>query len=76
MKKLIAIIALLSLITACKGSTDYGPCKGLSEAYDDENVVYEISVRNTFWSFIAVETVIAPVLWATSFARCPVAKKP
>ena len=74
MKTIIMSIFVLALLTGCTESTEFGECIGLSDE-EEPNLKYKISVRNAIWSFLAVETVIAPVLWATDFAKCPVARR-
>lgn len=65
-------VLLLALsLTACTGGNQYGECVGLDEADQQPNLEYKISVRNAIWSFIAIETIVAPVLWVTDFAKCP-----
>lgn len=70
-----ALASLLCFARAgCHGSNRYGECIGLGDEADP-NLVYKIDVWNTVWSFLGVETLIAPVLWATSYAKCPVGVK-
>ncbi len=54
----------------CSGSNQYGACQGFSSK--KQGVEYKVSVRNAIWSFIAIETIVAPVLWATDFVYCPI----
>lgn len=73
MKHIILSLCLVSL-TACKTETEFGECIGFQEDESPE-LKYEISVRNAVWTAIAIETVVAPVLWFLTTAKCPVAKK-
>lgn len=69
-------ILLIALLGACNSETKYGPCLGLDDADKrDPTLVYDISVRNAFWSIIGIETIIAPIMWATDYAYCPDGKK-
>lgn len=74
MKKLVLVAAMLLATTGCKSSTEYGECIGIVEDGDPE-LKYKISVRNAIWTLIGVETLIAPVLWLTDYAKCPVGSK-
>jgi len=67
-------LLLALLLVSCSGSNQHGECLGLA---DDKNpaLVYKISVRNAFWSLVGIETIIAPILWATDYAYCPVDRK-
>ena len=71
MKKLLTIATLI-FCSACTGSTEYGECVGLNNDDRDPALRYKVSVWNAAWSVIGFETVIAPVLWATDYAYCPV----
>ena len=67
-KYLVCLVLFLSV--SCKGSTEYGECLGIVED-GDPKLQYKVSVRNAFWSIVGFETIIAPILWATSYAKCP-----
>jgi hypothetical protein len=71
MKYLLLVLFLVS----CSGSNEHGECVGFSDGDRDPRLEYEVSTRNAIWSFIGVETIIAPVLWATDYAYCPVGLK-
>jgi hypothetical protein len=73
MKWLILVVSLGLL--GCKSKTEFGECVGLSKAEADAQLVYEISTRNAIWTILGTETIIAPILWATDFAYCPVKRK-
>ena len=73
--KTFAFLTALLMLTSCKSYNEFGPCIGISSEDARPGLVYKISVRNTIWSFIAFETIIAPVLWATDYAQCPVGEK-
>jgi len=66
MKKLIALIALTTCLTACAESrtingTTYTPYGLFNQDKADPEVVYEVSGGNIFWGFVWVETIIAPI---------------
>jgi hypothetical protein len=71
MKKLIATLALVGLLSACgreatvNGKT-YGTCGAISMATDDdckENAVvkYKPCWGNIIWGAVLIETVVAPI---------------
>lgn len=71
MKKIILAVTLLITTASCTFSNQYGDC--ISPFEDgNPNLEYKVSIRNTVWSIIGLETIIAPVLWATSCGKCPV----
>jgi len=74
MKNKIASTAIALSIafstTACSGSNEHGDCIGIIEEGDPE-LTYNISVWNTVWSVLFFGTVLAPVFWATDYAKCP-----
>jgi len=74
MKAVVLVLGLSFAMLGCKGSTEYGECIG---ALDDgkSHLVYETSIRNAIWSAIAIETIIAQILWLTDYAKCPVGTK-
>jgi hypothetical protein len=72
--KLPAIILAATLLTSCKGSTEYGDCVGINGKQKPE-YQYEISMRNAILAAVLVETIIVPVLWYADYAYCPVGKK-
>lgn len=67
--------AALILLCSCTGSTEFGDCVGFGPDSRKPELKYEVSTRNAMWSIIGWETIIAPVLWATDYAYCPVGKK-
>jgi hypothetical protein len=74
MKKLSALLLGICLLstTACKSESELGECVGFDDDEErDPTLKYELSARNAFWSFIGIETIVAPVLWVTDFAYCP-----
>ena len=71
MKKLILVLSLSAFMFSCKGRSDLGECIGLTDDGESQ-LIYKVSVRNAFWSFVGLETIIAPILWFTDFAKCPV----
>ena len=74
MKALVLIFGLSIAALGCSGSTEYGECIGVVED-GEPNLKYKVSIRNAFWSIIGFETIIAPILWATDYAKCPVGNK-
>lgn len=74
MKNVILVTFLAIGLTSCKGSTEYGECIGLVDE-GDPNLVYKPSTRNAVWTVLGFETIIAPILWLTDYAKCPVAEK-
>ena len=75
MKKLFTVTAILLLTVSCSGSNRYGECVGIDDADRNPNLEYNLSMRNMIWSGLAIETIIAPVLWATDYAYCPIGPK-
>ncbi|MDB4330276.1 hypothetical protein N9948_00970 [bacterium] len=71
MKSFLLSILIL-FITSCSGSTQFGECIGIADE-GNPKLIYETSTRNAIWSFIGIETIIAPILWATDYAKCPIA---
>jgi len=72
--KLLSTLALALALSSCTGSNNLGECIGIAED-GNPKLVYKISVRNTFWSFVGFETIIAPILWVTDYAKCPIGKR-
>ncbi len=72
MKNTIMIMSLL-LLASCSGRNEYGECVGLASD-KKPNLKYEVSVRNAFWSVVGFQTIIAPILWATDYVYCPIAR--
>ncbi len=75
MRKIALFVALS--FSACESSNEYGECMGIADdpPASQECTRYRVSVWNAVLSFIFVETIIAPVLWATSYAKCPTSEK-
>lgn len=56
----------------CKLSTQHGKCVGIYN--DDEkksHLKYEFSMRNAIWTFLGIETIIAPIVWLLYGIECP-----
>ena len=70
MKKFLAVISLMAVCT-CSGSNQYGKCVGIMEK-ENPKLEYNINIWNTFWSAIGFEWILPPVLWVTSYAKCPI----
>lgn len=68
-------IFILLFLISCSGSNKYGECVGFSDSERNPNLIYEVSVGNAIWTVLGFETIIAPILWATDYVYCPVAKK-
>ena len=75
MKKLFTIATIMLLFTSCSGSNKHGECVGFDSKDRDPKLEYRLSVRNTFWSVVGIETIIAPILYATDYAYCPIGPK-
>lgn len=75
MKKLLTIFLAALLLSGCAASTEFGPCVGISNAEQNPNFVYDISVRNVIVGVIFSETVIVPVIVILKEFQCPVGKK-
>ena len=71
---MIRYLLVLLLLSSCSGHRDLGECIGVVDE-GDPKLVYETDVRNTVWSVIAFQTLIAPILWATDYAKCPIRRK-
>lgn len=69
------VVLFLVLLAGCKGHTDYGECVGLDDDEKVKGLIYKFSVRNAVWSVVGFETIIAPILWMTDYARCPVGRE-
>lgn len=70
MKKAIAILAIMALLTGCTSSNEFGECIG---AFDDKKpgADYKLSVWNTVLAVIFVETVVVPVVVVANQSLCP-----
>ena len=65
------LLVLMLTLASCSGSNQLGECIGIADE-GQPHLVYKTSVRNTVWSFIGIEMILPPILWATSYAKCPV----
>ena len=85
MKKLIALILSVSLLTACgrpmdittaTGTKEY-PTYGLFNESTDKskNVCYKISVGNVVWSIVLIETIVMPVYFVGFSLYNPIGPK-
>ena len=74
MRKFLCFIGLVFLVS-CSGSNQHGECVGFDELDRHPNLVYRISIRNTIWSVVGFQTIVAPVLFFTDYAYCPVGLK-
>ncbi len=74
----IVLIGMLAL-AGCRGSTEYGECVGIQDAYQAEqqhpDLEYKLSVRNTVLGIIFFQTIFAPVIWLAADFKCPVGRK-
>lgn len=73
MRKLFLALALV-MIFGCKPSTEYGECIGFDDDKKPE-LVYNVSVRNAFWSVVGIQFILPPIWWAVDFVYCPVGEK-
>lgn len=73
MKKLIAAIVLLSMVTGCTSSTALGPCVGIG-VRQDPSLIYQPSAWNLFLAIVFIETIIVPVIVLANETSCPVAR--
>ena len=71
--KTLMVIASLTFV-GCSGSNQVGKCIGLV-GDENPNLAYEISLRNTVWSFVGLPFVLPPIVWATHYVKCPVGYK-
>ena len=75
MKKTLVAAAIALVLAGCQGANQWGECIGISDEDADPALRYDFSVRNAIWSVVGFETGIAPILWVTDYARCPVGRK-
>lgn len=79
MKKFIASLALLGLITTvsgCRTSTSYGQCKGfVNKDEKDPNLNYEVSIRNIVVAGIFSASLAWPAVTGAFFVWCPTSRK-
>ena len=73
MKRLLLILSMLFIFTACESSTKYGECVGLNDD-KDPHLKYKYSVRNIVLSAIFFETVFTPAVVLLTELECPVAR--
>lgn len=73
--KFALLITILLTVSSCTSTTEFGECVGFDDEDRNPNLIYKVSVRNAFWSFLGIETIIAPILWATDFVYCPIGHK-
>jgi hypothetical protein len=85
MKKLFALILIVSLLTACgkpmsittpAGTKEY-PTYGLFNESTDKskNVCYKISIGNVVWSIVLIETIVMPVYFVGFSLYNPIGPK-
>jgi hypothetical protein len=73
-KKLISIILIVAMLSACTGTTEYGSCVGLA-SQEKPSLEYTVSWWNLFVGvFLFSETVLIPVVTILFFVKCPTAK--
>jgi hypothetical protein len=67
MKRIIAIILAVSMLTACGTPMDHGgkhyPTYGFfnEDNSKSQNMCYEVSIGNVIWSILLAETIVFPV---------------
>ena len=74
MRRTAALTIAALLTTACTSETPYGECIGITDE-GRADTHYQLSGWNLALSIIFVGTVIVPVLWATTYAKCPTSRK-
>lgn len=74
MRRVLFLLLVLVTVASCRGSTDYGECIGIADD-GDPHLRYGMSTRNAIVSILLVETVVVPVVWLSTDARCPIARR-
>jgi len=74
MKKFIVILLAAIMLSGCTSTTQFGQCIGIA---DDKNpeLVYKLSVWNTFLAIVFSETIIVPIVVLVDETFCPVGTK-
>lgn len=75
MKRTIAAVLLLAVLSACTSATEYGPCVGL---FDDKDVklTYKLSGWNLFMAVIGTSFLFIPtIIVAKDETFCPSGRK-
>lgn len=72
--KMISILLLTIMLTACTSKTKFGDCIGIVDT-EDQTLVYATSGWNIFWGVVFSELVVPPIVVIASEFKCPVAKK-
>jgi len=76
MKKIIASLLVIALLSGCTGSTSFGECRGLAEE-KEAHLVYNPSWWNVFLALIfAPGGAIVPIVTVGWYLECPVGKVP
>lgn len=74
MKKLIAMLSLLTILSACSDHTVHGKCLGVLDTKDPA-FEYSWSGNNVFWAVVFSETLVVPLVVVFDQFTCPVARK-
>lgn len=74
MKKILSVMLMTLLLTACTTRTDYGKCIGIG-GDEKPHLEYDISYWNIFMGVVFSETIVVPIVVAADQLYCPVAKK-
>lgn len=74
MKKLAALLCVVTMSGACTCSTSVGECIGV-QTNKDPRLIYEASVWNIILAVIFSETIIVPLAVAFDSAYCPTATR-
>lgn len=74
MKKIIAVLAIIVLLSACTSRTEYGECIGITDK-EKPGLVYKVSAWNVALAILFFELILPPVFVLVDEFKCPVAKQ-
>lgn len=74
MKRLILALMLVTALTGCTGSTQYGPCIGAFDV-EDPALRYQVSLGNVVLACVFSETLIVPAVVVLTRTKCPEGKR-
>ena len=74
MKKILALVLVVALMSGCTSETQFGHCIG---AFDDKepNLKYKVEPINVVMGIVFVETIFVPAVVLLSETHCPYGKK-
>lgn len=75
MKKFLATLCIVGLLSGCTERTEFGECIGVQED-KDPSLVYRVSKWNVAMAIIFFGTAFVPIIVGFWELSCPVAKKP